>query len=228
MEGEKTSRFKTVADKLKMPKYTNRIIRTVIACFVTAVIYKYLLGDRNPCFACIGAVYGMGSQFQEGFHNGFNRFVGTFIGGLVVIPSYWLYMNTPFGIPGEVYLCIGVFFVMLINFVLGANNAIQPGTVVYFVVLCTQPVGNFVSYTIARIIDTGVGVLISLGISMLRPTMIDREKGVDLLTFFEAMTEGFRAWSYANKCGSLPQLDAEGRAAKREERKARYIERHSF
>jgi hypothetical protein len=57
--------------------------------------------------------------------------------------------------------------------------------------------------------------------------MIDREKGVDFLTFFEAMTEGFKAWRYANKSGSLPQLDAEGRAAKREERKERYIKRHS-
>ncbi len=218
----------TLLDRIKLTRYRSRIIRTVIACFVTAVIYKYFLGDRNPCFACIGAVYGMGSQFQEGFHNGFNRFVGTFIGGLVVIPSYWLYFNTPFGVPGEIYLCIGVAIVMYINFLLGANNAIQPGTVVYFVVLCTQPEANFVSYTIARIIDTGVGVLISLGITMLRPTMIDREKGVDFLTFVEAFTEGFKAWRYANRCGSLPQLDAESRAAKREERKARYIQRHSY
>ncbi len=218
----------TFIDKLKLTRYRSRIIRTVVACLVTAIIYKYFLGDRNPCFACIGAVYGMGSQFQEGFHNGFNRFVGTFIGGLVVIPSYWLYLNTPFGVPGEIYLCIGVFFVMYINFLLGANNAIQPGTVVYFVVLFTQPEANFVGYTIDRIIDTGVGVLFSLIITMLRPTMIDREKGVDFLTFVEAIKEGFHAWCYANKCGSLPQLDAEARAAKREERKARYIQRHTY
>ncbi len=210
------------------PKFGNRIVRTVIACLVTAIIYRYFLSDRNPCFALIGAVYGMGSQFQEGFHNGFNRFVGTFIGGLVVIPSYWLYYTAPFGIPSELYMCLGLFFVMYINFILGANNAIQPGTVIYFVVMFTQPEAGYVSYTIARIIDTGIGVLISLGLTMMRPTMIDREKGVELLTFFEAISESFKAWRYANKSGSLPQLDAEGRAAKREERKAKYIERHSY
>lgn len=210
------------------PKFGNRIVRTVIACLVTAIIYRYFLSDRNPCFALIGAVYGTGSQFQEGFHNGFNRFVGTFIGGLVVIPSYWLYLYDPLGVPKELYLCLGLFFVMYINFILGANNAIQPGTVVYFVVLFTQPEAGYVSYTIARIIDTGVGVLISLVLTMMRPTMVDREKGVELLTFFEALSESFKAWRYANKSGSLPQLDAEGRAAKREERKARYIQRHTY
>lgn len=210
------------------PKFGNRIVRTVIACLVTAIIYRYFLSDRNPCFALIGAVYGMGSQFQEGFHNGFNRFVGTFIGGLVVIPSYWLYYTAPFGVPSELYMCLGLFFVMYINFILGANNAIQPGTVIYFVVMFTQPEAGYVSYTIARIIDTGIGVLISLGLTMMRPTMIDREKGVELLTFFEALSESFKAWRYANKSGSLPQLDEKGRAAKREERKARYIERHSY
>ncbi len=210
------------------PKFGNRIVRTVIACLVTAIIYRYFLSDRNPCFALIGAVYGMGSQFQEGFHNGFNRFVGTFIGGLVVIPSYWLYYTAPFGVPSELYMCLGLFFVMYINFILGANNAIQPGTVIYFVVMFTQPEAGYVSYTIARIIDTGIGVLISLGLTMMRPTMIDREKGVELLTFFEALSESFKAWRYANKSGSLPQLDEKGRAAKREERKAKYIERHSY
>ena len=39
----------------------------------TAVVYEYLLSKRNPCFALIGAVYAVGSQFEEGFHNGINR-----------------------------------------------------------------------------------------------------------------------------------------------------------
>ena len=79
----------------KLPGVGMRVVKTVISCLLVALVYEYLLDGRNPCFACIGAVYGMGSQFQEGFHNGFNRFVGTFLGGLMVIPFYWLYVNTP-------------------------------------------------------------------------------------------------------------------------------------
>lgn len=171
---------------VRLPRVGMRIVKTVLSCLVVALIYEYLLGGRNPCFACIGAVYGMGSQFQEGFHNGFNRFVGTFIGGILVIPFYWLCLHTPFGVPAEVYMAIGVFCVIYVNLAFGANNAIQPGTVVYFVVMYTQPVAGYVGYTIARIIDTGVGVMISLFITMIHPSEVDKAKGIQLKVVFDS------------------------------------------
>ncbi|MDY5096592.1 MAG: FUSC family protein [Oscillospiraceae bacterium] len=165
---------------LHLPHVGLRIVKTLVSCLAVALVYQYLLGGRNPCFACIGAVYGMGNQFQEGFRNGFNRFVGTLLGGLMVIPFYWLYYYQPLGIPQSVYLIVGLFCVIYINLVFGANNAIQPGTVVYFVVMFTQPTANYVSYTLARIIDTGVGVVFSLVISMLHPSELDKRLGMDL------------------------------------------------
>lgn len=170
----------------KLPGVGMRVVKTVISCLLVALVYEYLLDGRNPCFACIGAVYGMGSQFQEGFHNGFNRFVGTFLGGLMVIPFYWLYVNTPLGIPNYIYMVAGLFCVIYLNLAFGANNAIQPGTVVYFVVMFTQPLTGYVSYTIARIIDTGVGVLFSLGITMLHPSEKDKANGIDLRAVFNS------------------------------------------
>ena len=170
----------------KLPVVGMRVVKTVISCLLVALVYEYLLDGRNPCFACIGAVYGMGSQFQEGFHNGFNRFVGTFLGGLMVIPFYWLYVNTPFGIPNYIYMAAGLFCVIYLNLAFGANNAIQPGTVVYFVVMFTQPLTGYVSYTIARIIDTGVGVLFSLVITMLHPSEKDKANGIDLRAVFNS------------------------------------------
>lgn len=181
----------------RLPQVGMRIGKTVLSCLLVALVYEYLLGGRNPCFACIGAVYGMGSQFQEGFHNGFNRFVGTFFGGLMVIPFYWLYMNTPFGIPNYIYMVVGLFCVIYLNLAFGANNAIQPGTVVYFVVMFTQPVTGYVSYTIARIIDTGVGVLFSLVITMLHPSEKDKANGMDI-------REAFASWQRLAE-GHLPR-----------------------
>ena len=171
---------------IRLPRVGLRVVKTVASCLIVALIYQYLLGGRNPCFACIGAVYGMGSQFQEGFHNGFNRFVGTFFGGIMVIPFYWLCLHTPFGIPSVIYMALGVFCVIYINLAFGANNAIQPGTVVYFVVMYTQPVTGYVGYTIARIIDTGVGVLISLLITMVHPSEVDKAKGIDISLVFNS------------------------------------------
>lgn len=173
---------------LRKPHVGKRVYKTCGSALIVALIYQYLLGGRNPCFACIGAVYGMGSSFKEGFFNGFNRFVGTLLGGLMVIPFYWLYTHTPLGIPAAVYLVVGLFATMWLNLAFGATSAIQPGTVVYFVVMFTQPTTGYVSYTIARIIDTAVGVAISLVLTAIDPGQIDKQNGISL-------KDAFRNWS---------------------------------
>ena len=177
--------------RFRLPKVGMRVVKTCLSCLLVALIYEYLLGGRNPCFACIGAVYGMGTKFSDGFRNGFNRFVGTLLGGLLVIPFYWLYVHTPFGIPDFVYLVVGLFCVIYLHILLGANSAIQPGTVVYFVVMFTQPITGYVSYTIARIIDTGVGAAISLLICAISRSESDKQKKL-------SVKKSFRKWRNAN------------------------------
>lgn len=172
--------------RLHKPAIGKRVFKTCLSALIVALFYDYVLGGRNPCFACIGAVYGMGSSFKEGFQNGFNRFVGTLLGGLLVIPFYWLCLNAPEvipWIPSEFYMVAGLFCVMALNLAFGATSAIQPGTVVYFVVMYTQPEHSYVSYTIARIIDTGIGAAFSIGINMLTPSAIDKMQGLQLNKF---------------------------------------------
>lgn len=43
------------------------------------------------------------------------------LGGLVVIPFYWLYANRPFGLPGHLYLVLGLFCVIYTNLLFGAQ-----------------------------------------------------------------------------------------------------------
>lgn len=178
--------------KFRLPRVGLRVIKTCLSCLIVALFYKYALGGRNPCFACIGAVYGMGNHFRDSFQNGFNRFVGTLIGGLLVIPFYWLYIHTPFGIPDAVYLILGLFCVIYLHMITGAHTAIQPGTVVYFVVMFTQPVTGYVSYTIARIIDTGAGAIVSWIINVIHRSTQDRMNGISL-------RDAFDNWRNVNK-----------------------------
>ena len=107
--------------------------------------------------------------------HGGNRFLGTLLGGLVVIPFYWLYTNRPFGLPGHLYLVLGLFCVIYINLLFGAHSAIQPAAVVYFVVMFTVTKDRYVSYTIAR----------SLAINRLFPSPRDARDTEDA----EAMRE---------------------------------------
>ena len=69
----------TPLKNFKSPRIRARMWRTALAVLLTAIVYEYLLSERNPCFALIGAVYAVGSQFEEGFHNGINRVIGTLV-----------------------------------------------------------------------------------------------------------------------------------------------------
>lgn len=189
----------TPRQKFRFPRITDRVWRSALVVLATAIIYEYLFQDRNPCFALIGAVYGVGSQFEEGFHNGFNRFIGTFVGGLLVIPFYTLYTNPLFGVPDWAWMVLGLCLVLLCNLALGADSAIQPGTVVYFVVMFTVGQERVVPYTIARIIDTGVGVLIALAITTVLPTKRDRENGLSFRSVFTHTGQAFQSYLHKNK-----------------------------
>ena len=56
------------------------------------------------------------------------------------------------------------------------HGGIQPGSVVFFVVIYTVAEHIYISYVVARIIDTGIGVLFSLLICKLFPSPLDKEK----------------------------------------------------
>lgn len=154
--------------KFKLPPMGARMWKTVFSA--TLVAFLYGLVDRNACFACIGAVYGMGNVRARGLESGGNRFIGTFIGGMLAIPFYWLVHLSGWPVPEWVWMGIGLGLVLYAHAVFGAHGAIQPGTVVFFVVLYTVVQERYISYTIARIIDTGIGVLVSYVISLLWPS----------------------------------------------------------
>lgn len=156
-----------------------RVFKTLLSVLLVTLTYDYLLGGRNACFACIGAVYAMGNHFHEGFKFGFNRFVGTLFGGLIVIPFYWLYYNQPLGIPKEVYLVLGLLCLMYLHILSGATTAIQPGAVIYFVVLFTQPVTNYIP-TPLPCHRQPVSAQPRLLLNLFWALRLDKQKGFDL------------------------------------------------
>ena len=159
---------------IQFPHVGMRTVKTLISATLVAIVYGLI--DRNACFACIGAVFGMGSVFRGGLQSGGNRFIGTLIGGLIAIPFYWLVHILPWPVPDWVWLLVGLFVVLYVSQMFGANGGIQPGTVVFFVVLYTVSQDRYVDYTIARIIDTGIGVAVSLAINKLFPSPLEVKK----------------------------------------------------
>ena len=156
-----------------------RNIKTALAATLCALIY--FLADRNPTFACIGAIFGMGSDMDNSRLNGGNRFFGTLFGGLLGMGLFRLYiLFYPDGSKHFLlllFLFIWVIILILISLQFRWPGAVQPGGVVLCIILFNTPVATYISYSLARILDTGIGVIIAMLVNWLLP----REKVVHFL-----------------------------------------------
>ena len=154
----------------KFPGVGMRNIKTAIAASLCALFYYYI--GRSPAFACIGAIFGMGSDMEDARRNGGNRLFGTLIGGLLGMALFRLYLVfMPDG--SHSLLLVPLTFVGTVLLILLCQmfwvGGVQPGGVVLCILLFNTPVHAYVSYALNRILDTAVGVLVALAISYLFP-----------------------------------------------------------
>lgn len=156
--------------KRRLPGIGMRNIKTAIAAALCAFIYYFL--DRSPAFACIGAIFGMGSDLEQSKQHGGNRFFGTLIGGLLGIALFWVYIQVhPDGEDSLLLVLltfIGVVILIWLCQIFWVGG-VQPGGVVLCIILFNTPVETYVSYALNRIFDTAVGVLMALVINSLFP-----------------------------------------------------------
>ena len=184
-----------VLEELYMPEFPRsdfrlhigwRNIKTSVTAMLVAM--AYCLIGRNPAFACIGVIFGLGYDMEDSIKNGGNRLFGTLIGGLLAIVVFWLYLlffpqggHTVF-----LALLLGVGVVILI---LLCNyfwpGGVQPGGVVLCIVLFSTPVETYVAYSLNRIFDTAVGVIVALLVNYFLP----RER---VVAFWEKVKGLFR------------------------------------
>jgi len=159
-----------------------RNIKTALAATLCA--FLYLLIDRNPTFACIGAIFGMGYDLGNSWLNGGNRLFGTIIGGFIAMALFSLYIRfVPDGsmqlliLP---FLFVGVVVLIVACQVCRWPGGIQPGGVILCILLFSQPVDSYIPYSLNRMFDTGVGVMIAMGVNLLLP----RERVLRWMEFF--------------------------------------------
>ena len=161
-----------------------RNVKTAIAATLCAFLYAFF--DRNPTFACIGAIFGMGSDFNDSKRSGGNRLFGTIIGGVIGMILFYIYKQvypeptSDFRIMLFELLFIGVIILVLICQFFVIPGAIQPGGVVLCIILFNTPVDALISYPINRILDTAIGVIIGIVVNLI----ISRERVAKVKRFF--------------------------------------------
>ena len=161
------------------PHIGMRNMKTAISA--TLVAFLYFLIKRNPTFACIGAVFGMGKDMEDSKLNGGNRLFGTIFGGVIgmlLFPVYTLfYPDGGHHMLLLVFIFVGTILLVLTSLFFQWPGAIQPGGVVLCIILLNTPVDTYMSYSLNRILDTAVGVVVSILINYWSP----RERVVHVL-----------------------------------------------
>ena len=153
-----------------------RNVKTAIAATLCALLYAFF--DRNPTFACIGAIFGMGSDFKDSKKSGGNRLFGTIFGGLIGMALFYIYIHVyPEPTSNFRFLLFELLFVGVILLVLVCQfflvpGAIQAGGVVLCIIMFNTPVDQYISYPLNRIFDTAIGVIIGIIVNM----VISRER----------------------------------------------------
>ncbi len=147
-----------------------RNLKTALATAFITLVYYFL--DRSPAFACIGAIFGMGSDMEDSKLNGGNRLFGTIIGGLLGMGLFRIYLIfRPQG--GRSLLLVPLMFVGTILLILLCQyfwvGGVQPGGVVLCILLFNTPVDTYISYALNRILDTAVGVIVALAVNRFFP-----------------------------------------------------------
>ena len=156
--------------KYRHPKIGLRNIKTALAATLCALVYYFF--DRSPAFACIGAIFGMGSDYGMSKLHGGNRFFGTLVGGFIGMGLFAFYVflfpdgsNRWFLIP---LTFVGVVILIVLCQYIWVGG-IQPGGVVLCIILFNTPMDTYISYALNRIFDTGVGVLAALLVNSILP-----------------------------------------------------------
>ena len=155
---------------VKIPGVGMRNVKTALAAAFCALAY-YFVG-RSPAFACIGAIFGMGSDMEDSRKNGGNRLFGTLIGGLLGMLLFRIYLIFK---PDGAYTLwlvpltfIGTVILIVLRQMVWVGG-VQPGGVVLCIVLFSTPIDTYVSYSLNRIFGTGVGVIEAFAVNDFLP-----------------------------------------------------------
>lgn len=156
-----------------LPKIGMRNLKTAIAATLCALLYA--LVDRNPTFACISAVFAMNTNLQSSWKTGGNRLWGTVIGGFTGMLFFYIFKRLPLLFPQSaalselIFLFVGVIVMILACQLFGVNDCIPSSSVVFYIVMLLTPADEYISYPLNRMLDTAIGVLMSILVNIALP-----------------------------------------------------------
>lgn len=150
----------------KIPRIGLRNIKTSLAVFICLIIYKFVLGNlmtpSDALYACVAAVISMKDTVGNSVIYGKNRLIGTAIGGAFGIAFLWINMQLFSEDYKYLIASLGIIIVIYCCNIIKMNEAITIACVVYLIILITLNDKDPYRYAIYRILDTAIGIIISV------------------------------------------------------------------
>jgi len=149
---------------MEIPRIGMRNIKTSLSVFVCLFLFQ-IVDRENSVYACVAAVICMQNTVVDSLKKGISRIIGTIVGG--VTGAMVLFVSTDlFSVRENMMLFIiplGIVILIEICVAIDMKQAVVISCVVYLSILISENRdGGYVLYTVNRIIDTSVGIIIAL------------------------------------------------------------------
>ena len=88
---------------------------------------------------------------------------------------FYIYKRLPMLFPENellseaVFLFAGIIVMIIVSQIFHVNGAIPSGSVVFYIVMLNTPENQYLSYALNRMLDTGIGVLLSILVNIALP-----------------------------------------------------------
>ena len=145
-----------------LPRIGMRNIKTALSVFSCLLIFEAIQRE-NSFYACIAAVICMQPTLDNTFKKGLSRIIGTAIGGVIGIILLVI---------GEMYLKeeafiflipVGIVILIEICIAIDQRDSVSISCVVYLgIMIMHRYQGGYIWYTINRVIDTSIGIIIAV------------------------------------------------------------------
>ncbi len=144
--------------KIEFKKLGMRNIKTAIAVVISILISRGLKMEY-PFYAAIASIISMQSSVENSFKAGRNRMLGTIIGALV---GYLCALISP----GNIFLTgIGIICVIYLCNLFNWKESSSISGVVFCAIMLNLKGSSPILYSINRITDTFVGIIVAIAVN---------------------------------------------------------------
>lgn len=184
----------------KLPLPGMRNIKTAVSVLLCLVVYvlfpllaeitnefdgkffellTFIVNRQDPMFACIAAVVVMQSTVADSVSSGKSRIYGTALGAAAGLLFLLINLSVPVHLLNILLIAIGVVFLIYVCNLLKLQNAVSISVITFLVILISIGQKSPILYAVNRLLDTGIGIVISIFVNRYLNFPFRKEKAME-------------------------------------------------